>query len=435
MRIRSSLAASATLGAVAVLTAGCLSSGDGGGGNDNTSNTISVMYAFTGGQEEGFKKEVNAWAKDNDVTVKFAQTGNFNQLINTKVQGNDAPDVALFPQPGIMKDMAGRGLLADLSDVVDQGDLDAMVPGVLETGQVKGTQYAVPMSINVKSIVFYPKAAAQAAGLSTPPATLDELIALSKKIAGTGTTPWCFGIESEAATGWPATDWVENLMVIDYGADVYNQWVNHEIPFNDPRVLDVLNQIDQLLLTDGEVNGGRQSIASSNFNTAANPMFDNPPGCYMYRQGNFVAQQGGFPDEVISKLDETVGVFPMPGKTAEDKPVLGGGDLAGIFSKNNKSAQKLVQFLASKDFGTTAYGASGNWISPRTDFDLSLYPNKTEASIAQVAYESTSFVFDGSDQMPGEVGSGSFWREMTAWISGQEDAKTALDNIESSWPS
>jgi alpha-glucoside transport system substrate-binding protein len=434
MRIRSNLAAGVTLGAITLLTAGCLSSGGGGGGNDNTSKTITVMYAFSGGQEEGFKSEVNAWAKDNGVTVKFAQTGNFNQLINTKVQGNDAPDVALFPQPGIMTDMAGRGLLADLSGIVDKADLDAMVPGVLKTGQVGGKQYAVPMSINVKSIVFYPKKAAAAAGITSPPATLDDLIKLSKTIAATGTTPWCFGIESEAATGWPATDWVENLMVIDYGADVYNQWVAHKIPFNDPRVLDVLNQIDSLLLANGETNGGRQSIASSNFNTAANPMFDNPPGCYMYRQGNFVAQQGGFPDAVIKDLDNTVGVFPMPAKSAADKPVLGGGDLAGIFSKNNDSAKKFVKFLASKDFGTKAYGASGNWISPRTDFDLSLYPNKTEANIAQVAYESTAFVFDGSDQMPGEVGSGSFWKEMTAWISGQEDAKTALDNIEASWP-
>jgi len=436
MRIRSSVTATATLGAVAVLTAGCLSDGGGGGGgNTNTSSTIEVMYAFSGGQEEGFKAEVNAWAKENDVKVDFAQTGNFNQLINTRVQGNNAPDVALFPQPGIMKDLAGRGLLADLSDVVDKSDLDAMVPGVLETGQVKGTQYAVPMSINVKSIVFYPKNSAEAAGLTPPPQTLDDLIALTDKIAATGTTPWCFGIESEAATGWPATDWVENLMVINYGADVYNQWVNHEIPFNDPRVLDVLNQIDELLLADGRTNGGRQSIASSNFNTAANPMFDNPPGCYMYRQGNFVAQKGGFPDAVLADLDQTVGVFPMPGKTAEDKPVLGGGDLAGIFAKDNKSAQKFVQFLASKDFGAKSYGATGNWISPRTDFDVSLYPNQTEAAIAKVAYESTAFVFDGSDQMPGEVGSGSFWRDMTAWISGQEDAKTALDIIESSWPS
>jgi alpha-glucoside transport system substrate-binding protein len=434
MRTRSSVTATAVLGAVTVLTAGCLSDeGGGGGGSSNTSNTIEVMYAFTGGQEEGFKAEVDAWAAENDVTIKYAQTGNFNQLINTRVQGNDAPDVALFPQPGIMRDMAEQDLLADLSDVVESSELDNMVQGVLETGQVDGTQFAVPMSINVKSIVFYPKQPFEAAGY-TVPTTYDELVALSDEIQATGTTPWCFGIESEAATGWPATDWVENLMVINNGADVYNQWVNHEIPFNDITVAETLGQMNELLLDEGRTNGGRSSIASNNFGTAAFPLFDEPPGCFMYRQGNFVAQEGVLPDEVIADLDNVVGVFAMPGKTANDKPVLGGGDLAGIFSKDNESAQKLVQFLASADFGTTEYGASGNWISPRTDFDVELYPTETWKTIAQIAYESTEFVFDGSDQMPGEVGSGSFWRDMTAWISGGQDPKTTLDNIEASWP-
>jgi alpha-glucoside transport system substrate-binding protein len=434
MRIRSSFTATATLGAVAVLTAGCLSEGGGGGGNSNTSNTIEVMYGFTGQQSEDFQTEVNAWAEANDVNVEFSQVDNFNQLINTRVQGNDPPDIGIFPQPGIMREMASQDLLLDLTDVVDQADLDAMVPGFVDSAQLDGVQYAVPMSMNVKSIVFYPKAAAAAAGLTEPPPTLGDLQTLTETIAATGTSPWCFGIESAAATGWPATDWVENLMLNNYGTDVYNQWVNHEIPFNDPQVLDVMNQIEALLLDDGLTNGGRGAIAANNFNTAANPMFDEPPGCFMYRQGSFVAQRGGFPDAVIDSLDETVGVFPMPGLTAEDKPVLGGGDMAAVFSQDNESAQKFIQYLASSEYGTDSYGASGQWISPRTDFDTSLYPTQTWADIAQIAYDSTEFVFDGSDQMPGEVGSGSFWREMTAWISGSQDAATTLDNIENSWP-
>jgi alpha-glucoside transport system substrate-binding protein len=436
MRSRKTFTAGATLGAVAVLTTGCLSDGGGGGGggSDNTSRSIEVMYAFASGskQESGFRAEVDSWAEQNDVEIEYAQTGNFNQLINTRVQGNDAPDVALFPQPGIMRDLAAEGALADLSEVVPQDDLDAMVQGALETGQVDGTQYAVPVSINVKSIVFYPKEAFEAE--YEAPATFDDLLALTDQIQQDGTTPWCFGIESEAATGWPATDWVENLMLINYGSDVYNQWVNHEIPFNDPQVQDVLDQMDELLLQDGRVNGGRQSIASANFLTAGNPLFDDPPGCFMYRQGNFVADEGGFPEDVLADLDNRVGVFPMPGQSAEDKPVLGGGDLAGIFSQDNEAAQELLQFLSSPEFGTNGYGETGAWISPNTEFDVSVMPTQTLQDIANIAYESTDFVFDGSDQMPGEVGSGSFWRDMTAWISGQEESKAALDNIEGSWP-
>ncbi len=435
MRIRSNVTAGATLGAVAVLTAGCLSDGGGGGGggNENTSRSIEVMFAFANEQQAGFEAEVEAWAEENDVDVQFSQTGNFNQLINTRVQGNDAPDVALFPQPGIMRDLANEGLLADLSDVVDQGELDQHVQGVLQTGEVDGTLYAVPMSINVKSIVFYPKGPFEEAGYEIPE-TYDDLVALTEQIQESGTTPWCFGIESEAATGWPATDWVENLYVINNGGDAYNEWVNHDVPFTDETVAETLEQMEELLLAEGRTNGGRQSIAANNFNTAANPMFDEPPGCFMYRQGNFVAQPGGFPDEVIENLDETVGVFAMPGQSADERPVLGGGDLAGIFSQDNEAAQELVQFLASAEFGTNGYADTGAWISPRTDFDVSQYPSQTLGDIATIAYESTDFVFDGSDQMPGEVGSGSFWREMTAYISGSQEAEATLDNIETSWP-
>jgi alpha-glucoside transport system substrate-binding protein len=434
MPTRRTLTTGAVLGSVALLTTGCLSEGGGGGGGggDAESRSIEVMYAFANEQEAGFQDEVRAWAEENDVDVSFSQTGNFNQLINTRVQGNDAPDVALFPQPGIMADFAADGLLADLGDVVPQDDIQAMIQGAVETGQVDGTQYAVPMSINVKSIVFYPKEEFEAE--YEAPETLDDLLALSEEIAQSGTTPWCFGIESEAATGWPATDWVENLILIEHGEEFYNQWVNHEVPFNAPEVVESLETMDQLLLEDGMTNGGRQSIAANNFNTAANPMFDDPPGCYMYRQGNFVAVPGGFPDEVVNDLENQVGVFPMPGETADDRPVLGGGDLAGIFNQENEAAQELVQFLASDEFGTNGYAENGTWFSPRTDFDTSLYANEVLQSIGDIAYNSTAFVFDGSDQMPGEVGSGSFWREMVSWISGGQEIQATLDNIESSWP-
>jgi alpha-glucoside transport system substrate-binding protein len=436
MRTRSTLTTAAVLGAVALLSTGCLSSGGGGGGSKNTSNSIELMYGFTGTQSDDFIAVVKPWAEKNGITVKFAPTSNFNQLINTRVQGNQLPDVAVFPQPGVMRDIAKGGKLADLSTVLDMSDLKSnTVPGALEAGQgVDGKQYAVLISSNVKSGVYFPKAAAQAAGLTQPPQTMDQLQQLTDKIAATGTTPWCFGIGADTATGWPATDWVENLMEINYGTDVYNQWVNHKIPFNDPKVLAVLNQMEKLILADGKINGGRKAAASNAFGTAGNVMFDNPPGCYLYRQGNFLTQSGFFPDAIVKNLDNSVGVFPLPGKDATSKPVLGGGDMAGLFSAKNTSAQKLFKYLTSTEFQNAAIARSDSYMAPRTDADLSGYKSETSKTFAKIQNNATEWVFDGSDQMPGEVGSGSFWKEMTAWIAGQEDAKTALDNIEASWP-
>jgi alpha-glucoside transport system substrate-binding protein len=436
MRIRSTLTAAATLGAVALLTTGCLSSGGssgGGGGSSNTSNSIEIAFAFTGTQADNFVAVMNDWASKNNVQLKLTPTPSFESVITTRVQSNQLPDIAMFPQPGIMANLAKQGKLADLSSIVSSTDLGNFVQGALAVGKVNGKQYAFPYGINVKSTVYYPKSVEQQAGLANPPQTLADLQALTDKVAATGTTPWCLGIEAGSSTGWPMTDWVENLMLINYGPDIYNQWVQHQIPFNDPKVLDVLNQIQNLVLKDGNVNGGRGSIATNNFGTAGNPMFDNPPGCYMYRQGNFLTQKGFFPDAVVSNLDKSVGIFPMPGKTAGDKPVLGGGDLAGLFSQNNDAAKKALQYMASTDFGN-ALAKKGGYLSPRKDTDMTAYPDDTTRQFANIAYQSTTFAFDGSDQMPGAVGSGSFWKEMTAWVAGQEDAKKALDNIEASWP-
>lgn len=436
MRIRSRSARAAgalfTAGLVTALTAGCLSDGGGsggGGGGGNDDGSVTIMYGFTDSSSDQFQAEINKFAEAEGITVNFEPTPDFNTVISTRVSGNNAPDIAIFPQPGIMNSFQDD--LTPLTDVVDQANLDAMVPGIVEAGQIDGEQYALPMSLNIKSIVFYPKQAFDAAGY-TAPTTLDGLQQLTDQVKTSGTAPWCFGIESAAATGWPATDWVENLLLAQSGPEVYNQWVNHEIPFNDPQVVAAADTMSNLLLTDGNVNGGRQSIASNNFATAANPMFDTPPACFMYRQGNFVARDGGFPDAVLQDLDNTVGVFPMPGQTEADKPVLGGGDLASVFN-DSENVDKIMNYMASADFGADWAKANG-FISPRTDFDENNYPNELTKQMAGFAYDSTAFVFDGSDQMPGEVGSGSFWREMTAWISGSETEQQALDNIEASWP-
>ena len=435
MRIRSRSARAAgalfTAGLVTALTAGCLSQpGESGAGGANASDdTVEIMYGFTDSSSDQFQAEINKYAQAEGITVKFSPTPDFNTLISTRVSGNNAPDIAIFPQPGIMKDFQND--LTPLTDVVDAANLDAMVPGIVEAGQIDGVQYALPMSLNIKSIVFYPKQAFDAAGYAAP-TTLDELQTLTDTVKASGTAPWCFGIESGAATGWPATDWIENLMLIQNGPDVYNQWVQHEIPFNDPTVVQAADTMSSLLLTDGNVNGGRQSIASNNFATAANPMFNAPPACFMYRQGNFVARSGGFPDAVLADIDNQVGVFPMPGETAADKPVLGGGDLASVFNESD-DVNKIMNYMASADFGKD-WAAANGFISPRTDFDQTVYPNELTRQMASAAYDSTAFVFDGSDQMPGAVGSGTFWTEMTAWIAGQTSEQDALDNIEASWP-
>jgi alpha-glucoside transport system substrate-binding protein len=185
------------------------------------------------------------------------------------------------------------------------------------------------------------------------------------------------------------------------------------------------------MFTEGNVLGGRKAITSTNFGTAGNPMFDAKPGCWLYKQGSFIT--GFFPEDVVANLDANVGVFGFPPADAGgENPVLGGGDLAMMLD-DSEATQAVMKFLSAPEIGEEAAGSS-SFISPHKTFDVSLYPNELTRSYADVAYSSTAFLFDGSDQMPGEVGAGSFWKEMTAWIGDQQDLDTTLTNIDDSWP-
>jgi alpha-glucoside transport system substrate-binding protein len=240
-------------------------------------------------------------------------------------------------------------------------------------------------------------------------------------------------MESAAATGWVATDWLEDFVLRYGGPEKYDQWTRHEIPFNDPVVVQAAQEFEKLALADGNVFGGRKGVVSNNFGTAINPMFQDPPKCFLHKQGNFITQKGFITEKVRQKLDDEVGVFQLPGTDPNTKPLLGGGDLAAAFSKDDDT-KKAMEFITSPNFKFTNIAAA-TWLSPHKTFDVSVYPNKTTQEIARLAYGSTVFRFDGSDTMPGAVGAGSFWKGMTSWVSGQKSLDEALKDIDESWPS
>jgi alpha-glucoside transport system substrate-binding protein len=426
------------VGTAALLTSACLSSSSGGGSSGGQASgsvqgsTVTIYTSVDQPVMDGLKAGLEPLAKAQGITVNWSKVDNINQLIMTKIQANDTPDIAMIPQPGVVADIVTRGKATPLDDVVDLNALkSSMLPGSLDAGTVNGKLYGLLVSANAKSFVWYPKKAWTAAGYKEP-TTIDELNALTDKIKAdkTATSPWCLGIESSAATGWPATDWFEDLVMRYGGADKYNQWVKHKILFNSDLVRQAAGEFQKIAFTDGNVAGGRKSIASTNFGTAGNTMFDAKPGCMLYKQGSFIT--GFFPKTVQANLDTEAGVFYFPPATAGgEKPMLGGGDMA-VLLHNSAGARAVMKLLGDKSIGEKAMGTS--FLSPHKDFDVTLYKGQVAQDVAKLTYASSIFLFDGSDQMPGAVGAGTFWKDMTAWISGQEDLDTALKNIDTSWP-
>jgi alpha-glucoside transport system substrate-binding protein len=430
--------------ALALVTSACLGGesgggqsaggGGGGGGEEGGGGGGEILAAFEGDEATRFQAVVDAFNEETGNDIQFTSATAFETEVNTRFQSGNPPDIAIWPNPGGLLDQADN--LKPLSEI-EGLDLEEyqgnIVPGFLDAASQDGEFYGIPYRMAVKSIVWTPEPAFSEAGYEVPE-TYDDLVALTNEIRESGATPWCIGAESGEATGWVFTDWIEEYVLRMAGPEVYDQWVAHEIPFNDPQILEAARQFEQDIFTNENVLGGLQGAVSTNFGDAFNPAFDEEPGCYMMRQGNFITSEGFFPDEIREDLSNNVGTFYFPSGIeggVEENPVLLGGDIAARADTDSAAADAFMAFLTTPE-AAEPWATEGGFLTPLSNFDPSLFPDDITRDIFQIGVEADVARYDASDQMPGAVAN-AFWAETVSWASGSQDLEAAFQTIEETW--
>jgi alpha-glucoside transport system substrate-binding protein len=396
--------------------------------------TVSVYTGIVTPEDALLKKTWAPFEKCTGATIKGEFDKSFEAQILVRAKAGNLPDIGIIPQPGLLKTLVatGKAVVADqaTSDLVDKN----FTPSWKDLGSVNGKFYAPPQNANMKSLVWYsPKEFADKG--YTVPTTLDELKALSDKIAATGKKPWCAGIGSDAATGWPITDWMEDFMLRLSGPAEYDKWVSHQIAFNSAEPTAALDAVGAYLKNDKYVNGGLgnvKSIASTTFQDGGTPILKGQ--CSFHRQASFYA--ANWPKGTNVSPNGDVFAFYLPGVKADDKPVLGGGEFMLAF-RDAPEVHAFQQYISSTTWANLSEeAAGGRCVTPNKNAD----PAKAAAcsdidklAISVLQDPKAVFRFDGSDAMPAAVGSNSFWKQATNWITGQS-TKDTVDKIEASWP-
>jgi alpha-glucoside transport system substrate-binding protein len=427
------LAIGATVATAGLVMAGCAPAAAPAGDGE-----VTIFGAYGEAQTAAFQAELDAFGKANDLKITFTSLASFDTDIKVKIEAGEEPDLALWPQPGGLMDQAAAESIIPLNDVTGF-DLSApratLVPGWDTLAADGDLIYGLPVSANVKTLVFYNPSAFDAAGYSVP-TTDEELTALIDQIKADGSGyPFCAGIESGGATGWAFTDWVEQYVLDLNGIDVYNQWIAGDIAFDSPEVTKAVDKVSELLLTDGNVNGGGVSMATDGFGNTA-PLFETggkaAGQCFMLRQGSFITDF--FPDDIKAEVaagDYThADVFTLPAPSDGQAGVLGGGDLVGAFH-NDADVAKVLQFITSDQIGTLMASKS-SFVSPHSTFDTSLYPNALTKTVGETMANAEVFGFDGSDRMPSEVNA-EFWVAGTEYVAGTIDWPTAAGRIQAKY--
>jgi alpha-glucoside transport system substrate-binding protein len=413
------------------------------GGGSLEGEEVFITGALVGNDAAGFQENFDSFTEETGIIVSFQGSDNFEQEVQIQMESGDTPDIALWPQPGAVVDAAQRGYLVSLEDLgVDMDEYRASFSSyIVGLGEVDGAHYGGAHAFNLKSIVWYQPAEFEARGYSIP-STWDEMIALADQIVADGMTPFCFGMYSNGASGWLATDWMEDIMLrTGEGTATYDKWVSHDIPFNDPVVKNAATFLSQIMHTEGYVVGGTDAIVSTYFGNAQDPMFEKDangnPGCFMHRQASFITSF--WPEAAQAGAGSETTVFPFPAMDdGLPKAALGAGDMFGVFNDREATIEVVNYMLSNDFFEAAAQRPDNSRIYGHVDFDTSLYSKDITRVLADTitgALAENAFRFDASDLMPPEVGAGSFWKEMmNLAVEGPGYIDTALDNIETSWP-
>ncbi len=402
---------------------------------DLKGETLTIFGPWRGEDEALVRNVLAYFTEATGVDVKYSSSENYEQQIVIDTQAGSPPNIAILPQPGLIQDLASKGFLTPLGD-----DTAAWIKENYGAGQSwvdlgtyadkdgKPGFFAFPYKADVKSLVWYSPDNFEEAGYKVP-TTQEELQALSDKIVADGGKPWCIGLGSGGATGWPATDWVEDIMLRTQPPETYDKWVTNEIPFSDPAVVGALDIFARIATDDKLVDGGAAAVAATDFRDSPKGLFAVPPKCYMHHQASFIPSF--FPEG--TKLGQDADFFyfpPYASKPELGNPVLGAGTLAMI-TKDSKAARAFIEFL-KMPLAHELWMAQGSFVTPFKAVNKDTYASDALRKQGEILAEASTFRFDGSDLMPGKIGAGAFWTGMIDLVGGKPAADVAAE-VQRSW--
>ena len=448
----------AALAAGGLLLAGCSGDGsdtdatDGGGGGGGEMAAGCEDYADYG-MHEGETVQVYSTIQEQEaddlvtsfqkfeectgITVDYVGTQEFETQINVRVEAGDPPNLAIIPQPGLLQRLVEGGSVMPAPDAVEANVDEFWSESWKGYGTFDDEFYAAPLMASVKGWVWYSPTDFAENGYEVP-TTWDEMMALTEEMAPRAEEnpqyrPWCIGFESGDATGWPGTDWLEDIVLRQAGPDVYDQWVSHEVMFSDEPITTAFDTFGEIALNPDYVNGGfggPESIISTSFNDGGLPILDG--NCSMHHQASFYEAQ--WPEGTTVAEDGDVWAFITPPVNEGDPAaVTGGGEFVAAFDDN--PATVALQTFMSSDTWANERVSLGGVISANQGLD----PANASSPIGQAAIEilqdpDTIFRFDASDLMPAAVGSASFWTGVVDWVNGTRSTEDVTSYIDSTWP-
>ncbi|WP_433788730.1 ABC transporter substrate-binding protein [Actinoplanes sp. CA-252034] len=398
------------LAAVAVLLTGSAACGTGGEGTG-----VTVLASWTGGEGAAFRQVLDRFTAKTGIRVDLQGTRALNQVLTAEVQKGTPPDIAVLPSPGDLASYVRRAAVRPLDDVIDAGAEQSHSPQWSRLERMNDARYAVAVKTSLKSLIWYDPRRVPGLSGDEPP-SWDELVRLSERIGTGGAAAWCMGLGSTPVSGWPGTDWIEDLVLHRAGPGAYQRWAAGQLAWTAPEIRRAWTAWGEIALRPGFVRGGASGLLLTDFADAGRPMHTDPPGCLLHHQASFVAGDAAGLDFVP---------FPSDGDRAWEVSA----DLAALFT-DKPQARELMRFLATDEAQSIWPTVSrGSVFSANRAVDPAIYGDPVTRRIAETLTGQAALCFDASDLMPSAM-TNAFYRAVLDYVQSPDRLDAILAQLE-----
>ncbi len=414
---------------VALVVAAC-------GGNTNTNTgtggkiggTVHFLGVWSGSEQDSFMAVLKPFEDQTGVTVEYEASRDQDAILTTRVTAGNPPEVASAPSPALLTKFAQQGKVVALNSILDMSKLNSeYAKSWIDLGSINGKLYEVYAWGALKGLVFYDPKVFQQKGY-TVPKTWDEMTTLQSKMKSDGTTPWCIGLESGAASGWPGSDWVKEIVLSQAGPSVYDSWWQGKTKWTSSDIKSAWTTWGNVLGSgDSNVYGGKNFMVSTNFGDGGNGMFDSPPKCFMHNQGSFITDFFVKAKPSL-KPAEDFNFFPLPDVNSKYAGAhVVSGDTMSIF-KDTPQSRALIQYLTTAQ-AQDIWVKRGGKTAINNKVDLNDYPDALQKNIAQTILSAKIAKYDAGDLMPADM-KNAYWSAVLQFVQDQSKLDSILSSLD-----
>jgi alpha-glucoside transport system substrate-binding protein len=402
-----------------------------GTGSSQNAGTIHFLGVWTGQEQANWLAVLKPFEDSTGIKVSYEASRDQDAILTSTVAAGNPPDVAGAPSPQLLSQFAKQGKLIALNSAVDMTALAAnTAPSWIKLGEPlnDGKLYQIFAWGAVKGLIWYDPKNFQSKSYNVPK-SYDDLINLQSQIKSGGTTPWCVTVESGSATGWPASDWLKEIVLSQSGPDVYDKWVAGTQKWSSPEIKSAFQTFGKVLGSNSSnVYGGSSYVVATNFGDVGTPMFANPPKCYMLNQASFITSFFTSANPSL-QAGTDFNFFPLPDiNTAYAGAHVVAGDSFAMF-KDTPQARKLMQYLTTAD-AQAIWVKLGGKLAVNKQVPLSDYPDALSKESAQIIVNTQIGKYDATDQMPADMKAAA-WADLVKYIQNQGQLDSLLAHLDS----